>query len=45
MPSLWLAVLSRLFFQRRMTAEWALALRRLKQIVARAQAEAPAQPV
>ena len=45
MPNLWLAVLNRLFIQRRMAAESAEALRRLKQILERASVEAPAQPV
>jgi hypothetical protein len=45
MPNLWLAVLNRLFIQRRLAAESAEALRRLKLILERTPAEAPAQPV
>jgi hypothetical protein len=44
MPNLWLAVLDRLFIRRRMAAESAEALRRLKLILERAAAEALAQP-
>ena len=44
MPNLWLAVLNRLFIQRRMAAESAEALRRLKQILERAPAEGHARP-
>jgi uncharacterized protein YndB with AHSA1/START domain len=44
MPSGWLAVLDRLFIRRRMAAESAEALRRLKLILERAPAEAQAQP-
>ena len=45
MPNLWLAVLNRLLIQRRMAAESAEALRRLKQILERPLVEAPAQPL
>ena len=45
MPNLWLAVLNRLFIQRRMAAESAEALRRLKQILERPSVEAPARPL
>jgi uncharacterized protein YndB with AHSA1/START domain len=44
MPNLWLAVLDRLFIRRRMAAESAEALRRLKLILERTRAEATAQP-
>jgi uncharacterized protein YndB with AHSA1/START domain len=44
MPNLWLAVLDRLFIRRRMAAESAEALRRLKLILERAPAEGHARP-
>jgi uncharacterized protein YndB with AHSA1/START domain len=44
MPNLWLAVLDRLFIRRRMAAESAEALRRLKLILERAPAEGYARP-
>jgi hypothetical protein len=43
-PNLWLAILDRLFIRRRMAAESAEALRRLKLILERAPAEAQARP-
>jgi len=44
MPNLWLAVLDRLFIRRRVAAESAEALRRLKLILERAPAEGHARP-
>jgi uncharacterized protein YndB with AHSA1/START domain len=44
MPNLWLAILDRLFIRRRMTAESAEALRRLKVILESAPAEAQTRP-
>jgi hypothetical protein len=44
MPNLWLAILDRLFIRRRMAAESAKALRRLKLILERAPAEGHARP-
>ena len=44
MPNLWLAVLDRLFIRRRMAAESAEALRRLKLVLERAPAEGHARP-
>jgi uncharacterized protein YndB with AHSA1/START domain len=44
MPNVWLAVLDRLFIRRRMAAESAEALRRLKLTLERAPAEAQTRP-
>jgi uncharacterized membrane protein len=45
MPNLWLAVLDRLFIRRRMAAESAEALRRLKQILERPPVGGQARPL